>query len=156
MLYEVENVNGAPSPVISKELYDFTKKHKKEIEEAIDYDRDFQYDYFGFQTLTRAYLLRIKGTIVERIQHMLMRVALGIHGQDLEAALESYDLFSRKFFTHATPTLYNAGTPRPQLSSCFLLGMEDSIEGIFKAMTSCAYISKHAGGIGIWIHGHQG
>ena len=118
-LYEATDINDQHSPIISKELWDVTKKHKKEIEDAIDYERDFLYDYFGFQTLTRAYLLRYRGKIMERVQHMWMRVALGIHGIDIESALESYHMMSSKLFTHATPTLYNAGTPRPQLSSCF-------------------------------------
>lgn len=152
ILYEATNLSDQPSPIISKELWDTTKKHRREIEEAIDYERDYLYDYFGFQTLTRAYLLKYKGKILERIQHMWMRVALGIHGTDLQAAFESYELMSKKFFTHATPTLYNAGTPKPQLSSCFLLECEDSIEGIFKAVTQCANISKWAGGIGMHIH----
>ena len=151
-LYEATDINGNPHPIISKELWDITKKHRREIEDVIDYKRDFLYDYFGFQTLTRAYLYRDKGKILERIQHMCMRVALGVHGNDLAAAFESYELMSQKFFTHATPTLYNAGSPRPQLSSCYLLMCEDSIEGIFKNITSNAYISKGAGGIGISMH----
>jgi hypothetical protein len=151
-LYEATDINGDHSPIVSKDLYDITKKHRKEIEDAIDYERDFLYDYFGFQTLKRSYLLRINGTCVERVQGMWMRVALGIHGDDISSALETYDLMSRKHFTHATPTLFNAGTPRPQLSSCFLMGMDDSIEGIFKCLTDCALVSKWAGGIGIHIH----
>ena len=120
---------------------------------AIIYDRDYNYDYFGFKTLERAYLLTCDKKIVERPQHMIMRVALGIHGNDIEAALESYDLMSQKFFTHATPTLYNAGTPHPQLSSCFLLTMkDDSIDGIYDTLKQCAVISKYAGGIGLAIH----
>lgn len=120
---------------------------------AIIYDRDYNYDYFGFKTLERAYLLSCDKKIVERPQHMIMRVALGIHGDDIEAALESYDLMSQKYFTHATPTLYNAGTPHPQLSSCFLLTMrEDSIDGIYDTLKQCAVISKYAGGIGLAIH----
>ena len=151
-LYEATDVNGEHSPIVSRDLYDVTKKYRKEIEDAIDYNRDFLYDYFGFQTLKRSYLLRINGTCVERVQGMWMRVALGIHGDDISSALETYDLMSRKHFTHATPTLFNAGTPRPQLSSCFLMGMDDSIEGIFKCLTDCALVSKWAGGIGIHIH----
>ena len=135
MLYEATDINDQHSPIISKELFDVVKKHKKEIEDAIDYERDFLYDFFGFQTLKRSYLLKVKGEPVERVQHMLMRVSLGIHttggSVDLQSALETYDLMSRKMFTHATPTLFNSGTPKPQLSSCFLLGMEDSIEGNF-------------------------
>lgn len=153
MLYEATDINDQHSPIISKELFDVIKKHKKEIEDAIDYERDFLYDFFGFQTLKRSYLLKIKGEPVERVQHMLMRVSLGIHtiggSVDLQAALETYDLMSRKMFTHATPTLFNSGTPKPQLSSCFLLGMEDSITGIFKTLTDVANISKAAGGCGV-------
>ena len=120
---------------------------------AIIYDRDYSYDYFGFKTLERAYLLSINKKVVERPQHMIMRVALGIHGEDIEAALEAYDLMSRLYFTHATPTLYNSGTPNPQLSSCFLLMMkEDSISGIYDTLKNCAIISKYAGGIGLSIH----
>ena len=114
------------------------------------YDRDFNYDYFGFKTLERAYLMSCGKQIIERPQHMIMRVALGIHGKDIEAALETYELMSRQYFTHATPTLYNAGTPNPQLSSCFLLTMkEDSIDGIYDTLKQCAVISKYAGGIGL-------
>lgn len=120
---------------------------------AIIYDRDYNYDYFGFKTLERAYLMTCDKQIIERPQHMIMRVALGIHGVDVDAALETYDLMSRSFFIHATPTLYNAGTPNPQLSSCFLLTMkDDSIDGIFNTLKDCAVISKYAGGIGLSIH----
>lgn len=120
---------------------------------AIIYDRDYNYDYFGFKTLERAYLMSINKEIIERPQHMIMRVAIGIHGRDIDAALEAYDLMSRQYFTHATPTLYNAGTPRPQLSSCFLLAMkDDSIDGIYDTLKQCAIISKYAGGIGLSIH----
>jgi ribonucleoside-diphosphate reductase alpha chain/ribonucleoside-diphosphate reductase subunit M1 len=128
-------------------------QNKDRLNSAIIYDRDYNYDYFGFKTLERAYLLSCDKKIVERPQHMIMRVALGIHGSDIEAALESYDLMSQKYFTHATPTLYNAGTPHPQLSSCFLLTMkEDSIDGIYDTLKQCAVISKYAGGIGLAIH----
>ena len=155
MLYEATDINDQHSPIISKELFDVVKKHKKEIEDAIDYERDFLYDFFGFQTLKRSYLLKVKGEPVERVQHMLMRVSLGIHttggSVDLQSALETYDLMSRKMFTHATPTLFNSGTPKPQLSSCFLLGMEDSIEGIFKTLTDAAKVSRSAGGLGMWV-----
>ena len=120
---------------------------------AIIYDRDYNYDYFGFKTLERAYLMSVNKKIIERPQHMIMRVSLGIHGNDVDAALETYDLMSRQYFTHATPTLYNAGTPRPQLSSCFLLAMkDDSIDGIYDTLKQCAIISKYAGGIGVSIH----
>lgn len=155
MLYEATDINDNHSPIVSKELFDVVKKHKKEIEDAIDYERDFLYDYFGFQTLKRSYLLKVKGEPVERVQHMIMRVSLGIHcvqgSVDLASALETYDLMSRKMFTHATPTLFNSGTPKPQLSSCFLMGMEDSVEGIFKTLTDCAKVSRSAGGLGIWV-----
>ncbi|MEM8893482.1 MAG: ribonucleoside-diphosphate reductase subunit alpha, partial [Bacteroidota bacterium] len=120
---------------------------------SIIYDRDFSYDYFGFKTLERSYLMRLDGKIVERPQHMLMRVAVGIHKEDIEAAIETYNLLSEKWFTHATPTLFNAGTPKPQLSSCFLLTMkEDSIDGIYDTLKQCAKISQSAGGIGLSIH----
>lgn len=120
---------------------------------AIIYDRDYNYDYFGFKTLQHAYLFSTNKKIVERPQHMIMRVAIGIHGENIDAVLETYDLMSSKFFTHATPTLYNAGTPRPQLSSCFLLAMkDDSIDGIYDTLKNCAVISKYAGGIGLSIH----
>jgi len=119
---------------------------------VIDYQRDYLFDYFGFKTLERSYLLKASGRIVERPQHMWMRVSLGIHGDDLKAALETYDLMSKKMFTHATPTLFNAGTPRAQLASCYLLSMDDSITGIYKTLGDCAQISKYAGGIGMHIH----
>lgn len=131
----------------------FENQNKDRLNSAIIYDRDYNYDYFGFKTLERAYLLSCDKKIVERPQHMIMRVAIGIHGSDIDAALVSYDLMSQKYFTHATPTLYNAGTPHPQLSSCFLLTMkEDSIDGIYDTLKQCAVISKYAGGIGLAIH----
>lgn len=142
-----------PSPLVSDELYNIVMNNKEKISSAIIYDRDYNYDYFGFKTLERAYLLSIDKKIIERPQHMIMRVSLGIHGEDIEAALETYDLMSRQFFTHATPTLYNAGTTRPQLSSCFLLTMkDDSIDGIYDTLKQCAIISKYAGGIGLSCH----
>lgn len=129
------------------------KQNKDRLNSAIVYDRDYNYDYFGFKTLERAYLMRSNNKIIERPQHMIMRVALGIHGDDVEAAIETYDLMSCQYFIHATPTLYNAGTPKPQLSSCFLLTMkEDSIDGIYDTLKQCAVISKYAGGIGLSIH----
>lgn len=144
---------GQPAPLVSEALFNTVMKNKELLNSAIIYDRDYSYDYFGFKTLERAYLLSVNKKIVERPQHMIMRVALGIHGDDIEAALESYDLMSRQYFTHATPTLYNAGTPRPQLSSCFLLAMkDDSIDGIYDTLKNCAIISKYAGGIGVSIH----
>ncbi|KAI9317154.1 ribonucleoside-diphosphate reductase large chain [Dichotomocladium elegans] len=141
------------SPMISDATATIVKKHAERLNSAIIYDRDFGYNYFGFKTLERAYLLKINGKIAERPQHMLMRVAVGIHGEDVDAAIETYNLMSERYFTHASPTLFNAGTPRPQLSSCFLLTMaEDSIEGIFKTLKMCSQISKSAGGIGLNIH----
>ena len=144
---------GEKAPLVSDKLYNFVMKNADRLNSAIIYDRDFNYDYFGFKTLERAYLMQIDKKVVERPQHMIMRVCLGIHGDDLDSALESYDLMSRQYFTHATPTLYNAGTPQPQLSSCFLLSMkEDSIIGIYDTLKNCAVISKYAGGIGLSIH----
>merc|ERR1712166_727161 len=119
----------------------------------IDYERDFNIDFFGFKTLERAYLMRVGSKIIERPQHTWMRVSIGIHGSDLDKVKTTYDAMSMKLFTHATPTLFNAGTPRPQLSSCYLLSMkEDSIDGIYETLTDCAKISKWAGGIGLHIH----
>ena len=157
-LYSNKDFQGKSSPLISNILFDFVKKYKTEIEEIIDYNRDYLIDYFGFKTLERAYLFRINGTIIERIQHMWMRVAIGIHGNihtenSLGLVRETYDLMSQKYFTHATPTLFNSGTSRPQLSSCYLIAMEeDSINGIYSTLTDCAKISKWAGGIGLHIH----
>lgn len=144
---------GEQTPLISKILYDSALKHQDRINKEMAYSRDFEYDYFGFKTLERSYLLKVNGEIVERPQHMLMRVALGIHGHDIEAAVETYHLMSQKWFTHASPTLFNSGTNKPQMSSCFLLSMkEDSIEGIYSTLKQCALISQSAGGIGINIH----
>ncbi|KAJ3291688.1 Ribonucleoside-diphosphate reductase large subunit [Borealophlyctis nickersoniae] len=141
------------SPMVSKETYEAVQKNADRLNSAIIYDRDFNYNFFGFKTLERSYLLRINGKLAERPQHMLMRVAVGIHGEDVEAAIESYEFMSEKYFTHASPTLFNAGTPHPQLSSCFLLTMkDDSIEGIYETLKTCAMISKTAGGIGLNVH----
>lgn len=149
----VHKETGNAAPLVSAELHRNVLANAARIDAAVQDERDFQYDYFGFKTLERSYLLRIDGQVAERPQHMLMRVAVGIHGEDVDAAIETYDLMSRKFFTHATPTLYNAGTPRPQLSSCFLLQVrDDSIEGIYDTLKQCACISKYAGGIGLSIH----
>ncbi|CDF37905.1 ribonucleoside-diphosphate reductase alpha chain [Chondrus crispus] len=146
-------VTDAPAPLVAADVHEFVMKNRDTLDAAIIYDRDFSYDYFGFKTLERSYLLRINGKIVERPQHMLMRVAVGIHLGDMEAILGTYDALSNKLFTHASPTLFNAGTCRPQLSSCFLLTMtEDSIEGIYDTLKRCAIISKAAGGIGLSIH----
>ncbi|GME80886.1 unnamed protein product [[Candida] boidinii] len=145
--------NNKHAPMISKELYDLVNKHSEELNSAIVYDRDFSYNYFGFKTLERSYLLRVNGKVAERPQHLIMRVALGIHGEDIESAIETYNLMSERFFTHASPTLFNAGTPQPQMSSCFLVAMQDdSIEGIYDTLKQCALISKTAGGIGLHIH----
>lgn len=153
-LYQhVDPKNGQNAPLISKETWKLIKEHAAELDEAIIYDRDFSYDFFGFKTLERSYLMKIDGKVVERPQHMLMRVAVGIHGNDIPAAIETYNLLSEKWFTHATPTLFNAGTPKPQLSSCFLLTMkDDSIDGIYDTLKQCAKISQSAGGIGLSIH----
>lgn len=139
-------------PLVSDELYEVVQKYKQEINSAIIYDRDYKYDYFGFKTLENKYLLRIGDKIIERPQHMLMRVAIGIHGDNLRDILETYELMSLHYFIHATPTLYNAGTINPQLSSCFLLAMkDDSIEGIYDTLKDSAVISKYSGGVGISI-----
>lgn len=123
--------NGRPAPMISQQTYEVIMANADRLNSAIIYDRDFNYNFFGFKTLERSYLLRIDGKVAERPQHMLMRVSVGIHGEDIDAAIETYNLMSEKFFTHASPTLFNAGTPHPQLSSCFLLTMsDDSIEGM--------------------------
>lgn len=144
---------GENAPLISKEAYKVIKNNAALLDSSIIYDRDFNYDYFGFKTLERSYLMRLDGKVVERPQHMLMRVAIGIHMDDLDAAIETYNLLSEKWFTHATPTLFNAGTPKPQLSSCFLLTMkQDSIDGIYDTLKQCAKISQSAGGIGLSIH----
>ncbi|KAK5138257.1 ribonucleotide-diphosphate reductase subunit rnr1 [Meristemomyces frigidus] len=142
-----------PAPMISEETYQVVMKHADEFNSAIVYDRDFNYQYFGFKTLERSYLLRTSGKVAERPQHMIMRVAVGIHGEDIEAAIETYNLMSNKYFTHASPTLFMAGTPAAQLASCFLIDMkEDSIEGIYDTLKICAMISKNAGGIGLNAH----
>lgn len=142
-----------PTPMISAFHHDIIKRHADRLNSAIVYDRDFNYQYFGFKTLERSYLLKIEGKVVERPQQMLMRVAVGIHGDDIEAAIETYNMMSEKLFTHASPTMFNAATPRPQLSSCFLLTMSgDSIEGIYDTLKQCALISKSAGGIGLNVH----
>ncbi|TPD65413.1 ribonucleoside-diphosphate reductase subunit alpha [Flavobacterium microcysteis] len=141
------------SPLLSDEVYNVIQENAAFLDSHVIYNRDFNYDYFGFKTLERSYLLKINGKIVERPQHMLMRVSVGIHLNDLDAVLETYDLMSKKFFTHATPTLFNAGTPKPQMSSCFLLAMQDdSIDGIYDTLKQTAKISQSAGGIGLSIH----
>ena len=175
-LYRNCDKNGSHSPLISEELYQLIQDKHEVIEKQIDYDRDFNFNFFGIKTLERSYLMRIKnhkthpllkdiketklrlkyGMIVERPQHLIMRVSLGIHGSDLDRAFETYEYISNLYFTHATPTMYNSGTPRAQMSSCFLLGMEDSIDGIFKTISDAARISKWSGGIGIHISDIRG
>lgn len=153
LLNDYHDINGVPSPILHKETWRVIEENKDTIDNMIDYTRDYLIDYFGYKTLERAYLMRIDKKIVERIQHMWMRVSIGIHGDDLKSVKETYDLMSQKYFTHATPTLFNAGTPKPQLSSCYLLSMEsDSIDGIYNTLKECAKISKWAGGIGLHIH----
>ena len=152
-LYEYTDKHGKPSPLVSEELYSLVIQNSNLYDSKCDYTRDFVIDYFGFKTLERSYLMRVDGTVVERPQHLWMRVALGIHGIDTEKAFETYDYMSQKYFTHATPTLFNAGTPHPQLSSCYLIAMEnDSLDGIFNTLKDCATISKWAGGIGLHIN----
>ena len=144
---------GENAQLIDTEVYGIIKKYAAKLDEAIDYKRDFGYDYFGYKTLEKSYLIRLDGKVVERPQHMLMRVAVGIHKEDIDSVIETYNLLSEKWFTHATPTLFNAGTPKPQLSSCFLLTMkDDSIDGIYDTLKQCAKISQSAGGIGLSIH----
>ena len=144
---------GKDAPLLSDEVYEVIKKNKDTLDSNIIYNRDFGYDFFGFKTLERSYLLKLNGVIVERPQHMLMRVSVGIHMDDIEAVLDTYELMSKRYFTHATPTLFNSGTPKPQMSSCFLLAMQDdSIDGIYDTLKQTAKISQSAGGIGLSIH----
>ncbi|SDM14664.1 ribonucleoside-diphosphate reductase subunit alpha [Kriegella aquimaris] len=153
-LYEYVNPRtGKKAPLLSDEVYKVVSENSEQLDSTIIYNRDFGYDYFGFKTLERSYLLKLNGNIAERPQHMLMRVSIGIHLGDLEAAMETYELMSKKYFTHATPTLFNSGTPKPQMSSCFLLAMkDDSIDGIYDTLKQTAKISQSAGGIGLSIH----
>jgi len=157
-LYEYINPEtGKPAPLIADDVFEIIQKNAEFLDSQLIYDRDFSYDYFGFKTLERSYLLRMHGKIVERPQHMLMRVSIGIHKDDIESALETYELMSKKYMTHATPTLFNAGTPKPQMSSCFLLTMkDDSIDGIYDTLKQTAKISQSAGGIGLSIHNIRG
>lgn len=162
VLYNFKDANGEHSPLIGENVFRFIETHRDELDSFIDYDRDFAVDYFGFKTLERAYMMKANGVIVERPQHMWMRVAVGIHHElsdvprgnnALELVKQTYDLMSQGYFTHATPTLFNAGTPRPQLSSCYLVALEDdSIDGIFNTLKECARISKWAGGVGLHVH----
>ena len=150
-LYNNINITGKHSPLVSKELYDIVQKNAEVFEQTLDYSRDFLFDYFGFCTLLKAYLLKVDNKVIERPQHLWMRVAIGLHSDNIQKVIETYKNMSRLLFTHATPTLFHAGTPRPQLASCFLLGTEDSVDGIYKTITDCAKISKWAGGIGCHI-----
>jgi ribonucleoside-diphosphate reductase alpha chain len=153
LFHYTDPITGQNASLLAEDVYNIIQENKEVLDSSIIYDRDFRYDYFGFKTLTRSYLLKIDGKIAERPQHMLMRVSLGIHKNDVPSAIKTYNLMSEGWFTHATPTLFNAGTPKPQMSSCFLLTMkEDSIVGIYDTLTSCAQISQAAGGIGLSIH----
>ena len=152
-LYNFNDKHGLHAPLVSDELITFVRGNTEFVNNLCDYSRDFLIDYFGFKTLERAYLMKVDGRVVERVQHLWLRVAIGIHGSDYEKIKQTYELMSQKYFTHATPTLFNAGTRKPQLSSCFLQAMEnDSIDGIYNTLKDCALISKWAGGIGMHIH----
>lgn len=152
LLYNNKDINNVSSPLLSDDVYEIIMKNKEKLNNIIDYTRDYNFDYFAFKTLEKAYLFKVKGKVVERIQHLFMRVSLGIHKNDISNVIESYNYMSLKYFIHATPTLYHSGTPRPQCSSCFLLQMrDDSIDGIYKTLSDCAKISKWAGGIGIHL-----
>lgn len=149
----IDEKTGEPAPLIAPDIYAIIQEQADILDASIIYERDYHFDYFGFKTLEKSYLLKVHGKIVERPQHLFMRVALGIHKSDIAAAIETYNLMSEKWFIHATPTLFNAGTPKPQMSSCFLLSMkEDSISGIYDTLKNCALISQSAGGIGLNIH----
>ncbi|HET7817888.1 MAG TPA: ribonucleotide reductase N-terminal alpha domain-containing protein, partial [Bacteroidia bacterium] len=154
LLYNyIDPKTGKKAPLVAEDVHAIISNNAEILDSTIIYDRDFGYDYFGFKTLERSYLLKLDGKVAERPQHMLMRVAIGIHKNDIESAIETYNLMSERWFTHATPTLFNAGTPKPQMSSCFLLTMqEDSIDGIYDTLKQCAKISQSAGGIGLSIH----
>uniref|UniRef100_A0A0E0K6H8 Ribonucleoside-diphosphate reductase n=1 Tax=Oryza punctata TaxID=4537 RepID=A0A0E0K6H8_ORYPU len=153
MYMHYDERSGLMAPLIADDVYEIIMKNTTRLDSEIIYDRDFDYDYFGFKTLERSYLLKVGGKVVERPQHMLMRVSIGIHKDDIESAIKTYHMMSQRWFTHASPTLFNAGTPRPQLSSCFLICMkDDSIEGIYDTLSECATISKCAGGVGVSIH----
>jgi len=151
ILYNNKDKNNIQCPLISKELFETVMENKDKLNDVINYENDYLFDYFGFKTLEKSYLMKINGHIIERIQHMFMRVSLGIHGNNIKSAILSYQMMSEKYFTHATPTLFHSGTSRPQLASCFLMGMEDSVDGIYKAVSDCAKISAGAGGIGLCI-----
>jgi len=151
ILFNNVDIHGEKCPLISDNVYKITMKNKKKLNNVIKYNRDFEFDYFAYKTLEKSYLLRVDGNIVERIQHLFMRVSLGIHQSNIKKVIESYNFMSQKYFTHATPTLFHAGTPRQQLLSCFLLGSHDSVSGMYKNISDCAAISKWAGGIGVHI-----
>ena len=149
----VDKSNGKKTPLLADDVWQIIEENAELLDSTIIYDRDFGFDYFGFKTLEKSYLLKIDGKIVERPQHMFMRVAIGIHKADIDSVIETYNLLSERWFTHATPTLFNAGTPKAQMSSCFLLTMkEDSIDGIYDTLKQTAKISQSAGGIGLAIH----
>ena len=153
LYYYIDPKTNQKASLLAEDVFNIIQEHKETLDSSIIYDRDFRYDYFGFKTLTRSYLMKLNGKIAERPQQMLMRVALGIHKSDIAGAIKTYHLMSEGWFTHATPTLFNSGTPKPQMSSCFLLTMkEDSIEGIYETLKACAQISQSAGGIGLSIH----
>jgi ribonucleoside-diphosphate reductase alpha chain len=149
----IDPKNGQRAALIADDVHQIVMENAHTLDSCIIYDRDFGYDYFGFKTLERSYLLKMNNRVAERPQHMIMRVAVGIHKNDIDAAIRTYHLMSERWFTHATPTLFNAGTPKPQMSSCFLLQVkEDSIDGIYDTLKQCAKISQSAGGIGLNIH----
>ena len=154
LLYNyIDNKTGEKAPLIADDVYVIIQQHADQLNASIIYERDYHFDFFGFKTLEKSYLLKVNGKIVERPQHLFMRVALGIHKTDIDAAIETYNLMSEKWFIHATPTLFNGGTPKPQMSSCFLLSMkDDSIEGIYETLKNSALISQSAGGIGLNVH----
>jgi ribonucleoside-diphosphate reductase alpha chain len=151
ILYNNKDNNGQICPLIDDKIYSIVMNNKDKLNDVLNYENDYLFDYFGFKTLERSYLMKVNNNVVERIQHMFLRVSLGIHQDDLKSAITSYQLMSQKYFTHATPTLFASGTPRPQLASCFLMGMEDSVKGIYKTVSDCAEISAGAGGIGLCI-----
>ena len=152
-LYSFIDVKGMHAPLISKKYWDIVSANRSLLDSMVDYDRDYLIDYFGFKTLERAYLFKIYGQVVERPQHLWLRVSLGIHGEDMDSVRETYDRMSKKYMTHATPTLFNACSPKSQLSSCYLIQMEDdSVDGIYNTLKNCAQISKYSGGIGLHIN----
>jgi len=154
LLYNyIDDKTGEKAPLLADDVYEIIQQNADILDASIIYERDYHFDFFGFKTLEKSYLLKVNGKIVERPQHLFMRVALGIHKNDIDAAIETYNLMSEKWFIHATPTLFNGGTPKPQMSSCFLLSMkDDSIEGIYETLKNTALISQSAGGIGLNVH----